>query len=122
MSLTFSRIQGNVVHVRVSGTLSDGDYQESFVPKMEELFETWTGLRMLFVMDPDFEGWDAHSAWDELRFEHKHRHEMVRVGVVGDQRWERWATKLSKLFTGANVRFFAPESEGDAREWVASGV
>ena len=122
MPLTFDRIEGNVAHVSATGTLSDADYKDTFLPTMERLFATWTGVRMLFSMTPDFEGWDAHGAWDELRFEHKHRHDMVRVGVVGDQRWERWATKFSRAFTGANVRFFLPEEADEAREWIASGV
>ncbi len=122
MPLYFESIQGNVVHVRASGTLSDEDYRNTFIPTMENLFQTWTGVRMLFSMDPDFEGWDAQGAWTELRFEAKHRHDMVRVGVVGEGKWDRWATKFSKVFTDAKVRFFSPDQEDEAKEWIASGV
>ncbi len=122
MPLTFDRIQGNVVHVRATGALSDEDYKDTFVPTMEELFTTWTGVRMLFAMDQGFEGWNPHGAWEELRFERKHRNDMIRVAVVGDKRWERWATRFSKIFTGANARFFTPDDADAARAWITSGV
>ncbi|MHC4948560.1 MAG: SpoIIAA family protein [Planctomycetota bacterium] len=121
MALDFEKVQGNVVFVRASGKLTDDDYKQSFIPTMEDLFDKWGNLRMLFVMEHGFEGWDLHGAWDEFRFELKHMHDIIKVGVVGDQKWEKWATKLSKLFTRANVRFFPATDLLTAREWITSG-
>jgi len=121
MPLEFEKVQGNVVIVIASGRLTDDDYKATFIPMMEGLFKTWGHLRMLFVMAEGFDGWDLHGAWDEFRFELKHKKDVVKVGVVGDAKWEKWATRLSKMFTGANVRFFEPEQQDSAREWITSG-
>jgi hypothetical protein len=121
MALEFETLKGNVVVVRASGTLTDDDYKETFIPTMERQFGTWGTLRMLFVMAPDFHGWSLHGAWDEFKFELKHRKDVVKVGVVGDDRWEHWATRLSKLFTGANVKFFSADDLQASKDWITSG-
>lgn len=121
MPVRFEKVQGNVVCVHASGKLTDEDYKASFIPTMEDLMHKWGHLRMLFVLDGEFDGWDLHGAWDEFKFELAHRHELIKVGVVGEERWQRWATKLSSLLTSADVRFYPRDEESDAREWVASG-
>ena len=49
------------------------------------------------------------------------RRTFIKVGVVGDQKWEEWGARLSRVFTGANVRFFDPSQLADAREWIVEG-
>lgn len=120
MALAFDKVEGNVVAVTVSGRLTDEDY-EVFVPRMEKLIEQWGRLRMLFQMKDDFEGWDASSAWEEFKFEARHRKDLKRVAVVGNRSWEKWMTRLSKLFTGTDVRFYGSDKADDARAWLESG-
>jgi len=103
MPLEFSEVENNIVFVKASGTLVDEDYQQ-FVPRMEKLMQQFGKLRMVFTME-DFHGWDLHSAWDELKFELKHTKDLKRVAVVGDRKWEKWASRLSGIFTDAGVRF-----------------
>ncbi len=119
MPLQFTENKGNIVAVTASGTLTDEDYDE-FVPRMEELIERWGRLRMIFEMK-DFHGWDLSSAWDEFKFHAKHRKDLKRVAVIGDRKWEKWASKVSRFFTGSNVRYFDHEQADEARDWIESG-
>ncbi len=119
MPLTFDKIEGNTVAVTASGRLSDDDYQ-LFVPRMERLIEQWGRLRMLFRME-DFHGWDLPSAWEELRFHARHGKDLKRVAVVGDKRWEAWASKASRFFTGADVRYFDQAAADEAQAWIDEG-
>ena len=119
MPLDFDEVKGNIVSVRAKGKLTDADYDE-FVPRMEELIKQWGRLRMLFYMD-DFHGWDVSGAWDEFKFELRHRSDLKRVAVVGDKKWAGWASKLSKLFTGTDVRYFEREYAAVGRAWIESG-
>lgn len=119
MPLRFTEVEGNIVEVEASGKLTDEDY-DVFIPRMEQLIERWGRLRMLFEMR-DFHGWDLPSAWEELKFQARHRKDLKRVAVVGEREWEKWASKLSRIFTGADVRFFGEEEADEARVWVHSG-
>ncbi|MCH7602234.1 MAG: STAS/SEC14 domain-containing protein [Planctomycetes bacterium] len=119
MPLEFQEIKGNIVSVKASGKLTKEDYDQ-FVPRMEQLIEQWGRLRMLFQMD-NCQGWDAHSSWDEFKFQLKHRKDLKRVAVVGDARWEKWASMVSRIFTGADVRYFDQDQAEEASTWIESG-
>lgn len=118
MPLEFSEVKNNIVFVKASGTLTDEDYQQ-FVPQMEKLMQQFGRLRMVFEME-NFHGWDLHSAWDELKFEIKHMKDLKRVAVVGDRQWEKWASKLSGIFTGTEVRYFYHDQADEAKAWIES--
>ncbi len=120
MGLAFDRTEGNVVVVRASGRLTDDDHA-AFVRRMEELIGRWGRLRMLFLMEDGFHGWGLGSAWDELRFQLKHGDDLKKVAVVGEKHWEKWATSLSRFFTGTDVRFFDREAAAEARAWIEAG-
>jgi hypothetical protein len=117
MPIELSDIRGNIIHVKASGTLTHDDY-EGLVPQMESRMERFGRLRMLFEMSEDFHGWDTGSVWDELRFEFAHAKNMKRVAVVGDRKWEKWASRLSHFFTGADVEYFDHARVEDARAWL----
>jgi hypothetical protein len=119
MPLEFDRTEGNIVVVRASGKLSDEDY-DLFVPRMEKLIEQWGRLRMLFIME-DFGGWDAQSAWNELKFQLRHGGDVKKVAVVGEKTWARWAAGLSRFFTGTDVRYFDRSQADAARAWIEEG-
>ena len=119
MPLQFDQVKGNMVSVAASGRLTDEDY-DRFVPEMERLIKQWGRLRMLFDMR-DFRGWDLHSVWDEFKFHARHRQDLKRVAVVGNKNWEKWARKVSRLFTGSDVRYFDEDDIEEARYWLASG-
>lgn len=119
MPLQFDIAGGNLVNIRASGKLNDDDYVD-FVPRMEELIKRWGRLRMLFEMAEDFEGWDARGAWDEFRFQARHKKDVKRVAVVGNRTWEHWMSRFSRVFTGADVRFFEHGQGEEARTWIQS--
>jgi hypothetical protein len=120
MPLTFSDVAGNIVEVKASGRLSDDDYHE-FVPRMEALIERWGRLRLLFMLDVGFEGWDASAAWNELRFQVRHREHIKRVAVVGAGRWVELGSRISAHLTGVDVRYFEHDAAGEARMWISEG-
>ena len=119
MAIDIKEVSGNIVWVEASEQLTDDDY-ETFVPRMEALIKQWGRLRMLLEMK-DFRGWDTKSVWEEFKFHSKHRKDLKRVAVVGEKQWERWATRLSRIFTGSDVRYFDHAELDDARGWIEMG-
>ena len=106
-----------VLGFRLSGTLQDADYQ-TFVPAVESALAAAGGKVSLLALFEDFHGWDAHAAWDDLKFAARHYSDFERFALVGDKSWERWMARLCKPFTSATVRYFdAPEVES-AWSWV----
>ena len=111
------RAKPDVVEFHVSGTLTGDDY-DRLVPELERLAAERGPLRM-YIELRDFQGWTPAGLWKDLRFDATHQDDMERIAVVGENRWEEWATKLSQPFLKADMRFFPPEEAEAARRWVA---
>ena len=108
---------GNFLTVRVSGILSQSDY-ECFVPKFEQFVQQHGKLRVLFDMT-GFHGWEAAAIWEEIKFEAKHLAEIKRLAMVGDTNWQMVMTMFCKPFMKATIRFFDHGHAADARQWLA---
>lgn len=109
-------ISEKVLHVRVSGRLTDADYRE-FVPAVEELIARQGSLRLLIEMT-DFHGWNVGALWDDLKVYLKHGNEIERLAMVGEKRWQEWMSRLARPFLRAEVRYFDMAQAGDARRWI----
>jgi SpoIIAA-like len=107
---------GRIVGYRVSGKLTDEDY-EILVPQLEKVIERWVTIRLLLEFD-DFHGWDIEAAWDDFKFGMKHNNDIERLALVGDRKWEEWMAKLAKPFMNAEVRYYDRSELDSAWYWL----
>jgi hypothetical protein len=107
---------GKILEVRVSGKLTDEDYQH-FVPAFERLVRANGKIRVLFEM-ADFHGWSASALWDDVKFELKHFSDIERLAMVGDRKWEQGMSVFCRPFTTAKIRYFDSANVQDARAWL----
>jgi hypothetical protein len=107
--------EGEFVAVRVSGKLHDADYK-AFVPKAEAVIEREGGIRLLMLFE-DFEGWDAHAAWDDFKFGVKNGRKIKRFALVGSHKWQEWCAKLCRVVM-CESQFFDDSRADEAWKWV----
>ena len=84
---------------------------------MEQVIEKHSMVRLLFRMK-DFHGWELGAAWEDLKFDIKHHSDIVKIAMVGENRWEKWMSSLCKPFTSAKVQYFPAEQNDQAEEWI----
>lgn len=115
--------EDGLIRIRASGTLESSDY-DRFVPLFERVAAPARGsVAMVIELAPDFAGWDLGGLWRDLKFDVKHQDKFGRIAIVGTKQWEKWGTILSEpLFPSAEMRFFAPEEQGQAEAWARSGT
>jgi hypothetical protein len=106
-----------VLEVTASGKLTDEDYQQRFFPEIERLTKQHRKIRLLFEMT-QFHGWEPEAAWDDLKLNFKHGHDIERVAMVGEKKWQHWMTELAKPFVTAKVQYFDHTEAEQARAWV----
>ncbi|HEY8904385.1 MAG TPA: STAS/SEC14 domain-containing protein [Chthoniobacterales bacterium] len=117
MPIDLTEIQnGRVLEVRVSGKIVKEDY-ETFVPAMDRLVRQHGKIQMLMEMH-DFHGWTLGAAWEDTKFALHHFHDIERLAIVGETKWQEAMAAFCKPFTKAEVRFFDRKDIDDAREWV----
>jgi hypothetical protein len=106
-----------VLAFKMSGKLHDEDYK-TFVPLVDGAIASWGKVRLLAVFH-DFQGWDMHALWDDIKFATTHCTKIERIALVGDKKWEKWMAAVCKPFTAAKVRYFDASETDAAKAWVA---
>ncbi len=114
--------QGKVLWVRARGKLSDQDYQEVFIPRMEAIIKEHGQIRLLFHLAADFEGWELGALWEDLKLDLRHRQDFEKIAVVGAPRWADMVVKLFARFMAGEVRTFLLDHLAEAWEWVRPEV
>lgn len=108
--------EDNIIEAKITGKLTEKDY-EIIIPELERHFKEDNKPRLLIELH-DFEGWTAGALWEDIKFDFKHFHDIEKIAIVGESKWEQTATLFSKPFTGANLRYFAGEDLDEARKWI----
>lgn len=115
--ITIEHDRENYLVCRVSGRLTEADYQAA-VPQIENALQLRDGpLRMMIVLE-GFDGWDIGGLWEELSFDVKHGSDFGRVAVLGESKLEEWGTALATPFFGSDVRYFDLKDRALARAWL----
>jgi len=109
---------GNLLAIRGRGKLTDKDYTEVLIPRLDALSKDHPKLRLLFEMGDDFEGWDFSAALRYAKFGLKNRDNFDKVAAVCGPKWVNWGLKIQSLFTKADVATFSCAQRSDARRWI----
>lgn len=104
-----------VLGYRLSGKLHDEDYK-TFEPAIDEAAKT--GKVRLLAQFHDFQGWDLHALWDDIRFATTHCTRFDKIALVGDKAWEKWMAAVCKPFTMAKVQYFDATDLDKALAWL----
>ncbi|MGE3808990.1 MAG: STAS/SEC14 domain-containing protein [Gemmataceae bacterium] len=108
--------EGKVYGVKVSETITHEDYQ-GFIPQLEELIAKYGKIRVVYEMEAVL-GFTPKAAWDDIKFDWKHSKDIERCAVVGDKKWEKWMTNISKPFFPGEIKYFPLEDAAKAWAWV----
>ena len=110
--------EGNVLILKAVGKLTDADYKEVLIPRLEAIIAEHGKARLLLDMGDEFKGWEPKAAWDDARFGLAHRKDFEKMAVIGGPRWVDWALKLGALMVRGEIRSFAAERRAEAMQWV----
>jgi hypothetical protein len=120
MPLALQRESAEVVRLDVSGLLRKAELdhiQETFVAEMRA--GRIGPVRLLVVLEA-FEGWEPNAAWNDLTFYVRHGDALVRIAIVGDDRWRgEWLMFAAADLRKGPVEYFVPEALAEARAWLS---
>ncbi len=116
MFQTIPVFEENIFAYKITGKLTDADYQE-FVPKLITLAHKYGPLSLLFELE-DFHGWEPKAAWDDFKLGTEHEKDFRRIAIVGENRLEKWMTVLGDAFTKTQIRYFEYQDNQAAWDWL----
>ena len=108
----------NILVLSATGKLTDRDYKEVLIPRLEAIIRIHGKARLLLDMGDEFHGWEAAAAWDDARFGLAHRNDFERMGVVGGPKWVEWAMKIGALAVSGEIKSFPAGERDQALHWI----
>jgi hypothetical protein len=117
MSASVEYEPSGVVTVRVSGLLNSAEWT-SAQQEVSSSLQKGQAVSLLVIADK-FLGWEQGD-WDDMSFQLKHDHQIQRVAVVAENKWEdEMVLFAGKGFRKFQIEFFAPSELAKAREWLS---
>lgn len=112
--------EGNTLAIRAIDKLTDADYKEVLIPRLEAIIKEKGKAKFLFDLGEEFHGFEAAALWDDAIFGVNHMSDFEKVAVVGGPRWVYWATKLASLMMSGEVKTFPQGQLHEAWQWLGS--
>ncbi len=113
-----SESKGNILVVKATEKLTARDYEEVFIPKINQLIEEYGKVRVVVLLAENFSGWEIGAAWDDAVFGIQHRNDFEKMAVVGGPKWVQWTTKISAHFMDGQVAVYDIPDFQSAIDWV----
>jgi hypothetical protein len=110
--------RGKIIWIRASGKLTDEDYREVFIPRLEAVLKERGKARLLFQVDHDFAGWSLGALWEDLKLDWKHKNDFERIVVVAAPRRAEVVTNLLAHLMEGEIRTMPREQLGAAWTWI----
>jgi len=107
---------GKILGFKLSGKLHDEDYKH-FVPVIEAAVAKH-GKIWILAQFHDFQGWDLHALWDDIKFSTEYCFDVERIALVGEKAWEKWMATICKPFTMAKIKYFDASQIEAAWAWL----
>lgn len=110
--------KGNILILGALGKLTDQDYKDMLIPRLESIIRQHGKARLLLDMGDEFHGWEAGALWDDVHFGLAHRNDFEKMGVVGGPKWVEWGLKIAALAISGEIRSFSASQREDALRWI----
>jgi hypothetical protein len=117
MSATILLEPNDLYVCRISGVLKRSEFAGGQSAMASDI-DGGAKPRVLAIFE-NFEGWERGADWNDLEFLFSHGHEIAKIAMLGEPRWEGEALAFAGAgFRRAPVRYFLPGQEVEARAWL----
>lgn len=110
--------QDNVIATIATGKLEQQDL-EKVHPIIHSILGKNLKVRWYFEMN-DFQGWHIEGLWKDFSKDVDHEKEYEKIALVGEKKWQKWATQFMKPFCNAEIKYFGPDQKQEAKIWIES--
>ncbi len=110
--------QGQLLGLKASGTVTDADYKNILIPRLEAIIKDHGKARFLFDFDDQFHGYEPAALWDDTVFGVKHKNDFEKIALVGGPKWIEWASRISASFMPGTVKTFTAPQIQEAWSWL----
>ena len=115
-----SNIPDGIFGVSAKQKVSKKDYDAFIVPFLEEARRKGERIRFLYHFGPEFDGFTAQAAWEDLQVGVRYLRLFERCAVVTDFDWVRRVTRAMGALMPCPIRIFSNDEFQQAVYWLKS--
>ena len=106
--------------VKAAGQVTGADYRRVIEPMIEEAQRSGRQLRFMYHLGPEFEGFSAGGAWQDIKLTLRAMRLVAGCAIVSDIKWVRASARLLGSLMPCALRVFDNQQEADAIDWLDS--
>ena len=110
----------HVLGVQAVGEVDDDDYEDVLEPAVEDRLSRHDKIRLLYVLGPEFTGYDSDAVWEDTKLGFKTFRSYERIAVVTDATWVRRSVKAFGWLIPGEVRLLPYDQIDAARTWITA--
>jgi hypothetical protein len=108
----------NIIIVTAKSKITGDDYENIFMPALEEMRETYDKLRLLYILGKEYDGYAAEAMWDDTKVGMKEFTHFEKLGVVTNKKWIRGSIKAFGFLIPGEVKLFGTDQLDEANRWI----
>jgi hypothetical protein len=110
----------DVVAIRAKGIITSQDYRDVLNPLVAEKLKRHDRLKVLFILDADFESYSEGAVLDDVRFGFRHMSDFAKIALVTDLGWMRSATRLFAPLIKGEIKLYHCAELEEAKAWIVT--
>lgn len=110
----------NVLGIKASGKVTDKDYKEVIIPKLDDILSEYGRGSFLYYLSNEFEGFELGAIWDDIKYASGHHDKIDKVALVGGPKWIEWTSKICGHLVKAEIKTFEEDQLDTAWQWLES--
>ncbi len=108
--------KSNLIALKLESKISKNDV-EKIQPLIHKI--TGKGRKADFYFEiHDFHGYNLQGFWADLKVDASHLSDYGKMAIVGEKKWQEWASKVTDFFANSEVKYFDLAQKKEAMEWI----
>ena len=109
-----------VIAFRASDRVVAEDYENVLRPAVDAAVATYGRIRIVLELGPEFDGYSAGAAWEDVKLWGPNLTKWERCAVVSDNRVINDAIRVFRIVMPGEVKLFPGGALDEALGWAAS--
>lgn len=110
-----------VIAFTAKGKIVADDYRDVLRPAVDAAVARHDRIRVVFELGPEFDGYSAGAAWEDVKLWGPHLTKWERCAVVSDHGFIVDAVKIFRIVMPGEVKVFSAGELEVALTWAAAG-
>ena len=108
----------NIVGMTGKGEITAADYENVFMPAIEQRLARFPKIRLLYFLGPEFTGYTPKAMWDDTKIGIRHPTAFEKIAVISDAHWVIHLSQVMAMLLPCPVRTFPVSQLTEAKAWI----